>query len=213
MTDNEIRDVERRTRQYLYEDGFIEMAAGVFFLLLGGYFFASDSLPAASHLKSWLDASMILVILAGVYLVGRLVRFLKFRITYPRTGYVAYKKKEPTPRRRAAAAVSGAIIASAFTVLIAVSPSVREGLPALTGLLGALACYLFARRTGVTRFHILAAASAIIGLAVALAGIGDIKGVSLYYAALGVAVIVSGLVAFSLYLRRSRTDGEGSRGR
>ncbi len=210
MTENEIRDLERRTRQYLYEDGFIEIAAGIFFLLLGGYFYASDSLPAASHLKSWLDASMVLVVLAGVFLVGRLVRFLKFRVTYPRTGYVAYKKKEATPLRRAAAAVNGAIIAAAFTVLIAVSPSVREGLPALNGLLGALACYFFARRTGVTRFHILAAASAIIGVAIALAGIGDIKGVSLYYAVLGGALIISGLVAFSLYLRRSRQEREDS---
>jgi hypothetical protein len=213
MTESEIRDLERRTRRYLYEDGFIEIAAGIFFLLLGGYFYASDSLPAVSHLKSWLDASMVLVVLAGVFLVGRLVRFLKFRITYPRTGYVVYKKKEATPLRRAAAAVSGAIIAAAFAVLIAVSPSVREGLPALNGLLGALACYFFARRTGVTRFHILAAASAIIGVAIALAGIGDIKGVSLYYAVLGGALIVSGLVAFRLYLRRSRTNGEDSYGR
>ena len=213
MTDNEIRNVEKRTRQYLYEDGFVEMAAGIMFLILGGYFYASDSLPATSHLKSWLVASLVLVILAGQFLVGRLVRFLKSRITYPRTGYVAYKKKEPTARRRAAAAVSGAIIAAAFTTLIAVSPSVREGLPALNGLLGGLACYLFARRTEVTRFHILAAASAIIGVAIALAGIGDIKGISLYYAGFGVAVMASGLVAFSLYLRRSRTDGEGPRGR
>jgi hypothetical protein len=213
MTDNEIRDLERRTRQYLYEDGFVEMAAGILLLILGGYFYASDSLPAGSHLKSWLDGSLVLVFLAGVFLVGRLVRFLKFRITYPRTGYLAYKKKETTPGRRAATAASGAVIAAAFAVLIAVSPSVRLWLPALNGLLGAVACYLFARRTEITRFHILAAASAIIGLAVALAGIGDIRGISLYYAAFGGAVIVSGLAAFRLYLRRSRTNGEDSYGR
>jgi hypothetical protein len=83
-------------------------------------------------------------------------------------------------------------------------------LPALNGLLGALACYLFGRRAEITRFYILAAASAIIGLAVALAGIGDIRGVSLYYAAFGGAVIVSGLAALNFYLRRSRTNGEDS---
>ena len=213
MTENEIRDMEKRTRQYLYKDGFVEMAAGILFFILGGYFYASDSLPATSHLKSWLTASLVLVLFAGKFLVGRLVRFLKSRITYPRTGYVAYKKKETTPRRRAAAAASAAVIAAVLSVLIAVSPSVRAWLPALNGLLGALVCYLFARRTEVTRFYILAAASAIIGLAVALAGIGDIKGISLYYAAFGGAVIVSGLVAFGFYLRRSRTDDEGSRGR
>ena len=89
MTDDEIKDIEKRTRQYFYEDGFIEIAVGILFLMLGGYFFATVALPATSRIKSWLDASFVLVILAGLFLVGRLVRFLKFRITYPRTGYVA----------------------------------------------------------------------------------------------------------------------------
>ncbi|OGD21413.1 MAG: hypothetical protein A2W03_15230 [Candidatus Aminicenantes bacterium RBG_16_63_16] len=209
MTDDEIKDIEKRTRQYFYEDGFIEIAVGILFLMLGGYFFATVALPATSRIKSWLDASFVLVILAGLFLVGRLVRFLKFRITYPRTGYVAYKKKEATPRRRAAAAVSGGVIGAAFSVLLAVSPSVRAWLPALNGLLIAFACHLFARRADVMRFHILAVVSAVIGLAVALAGIGDIKGISLYYGVFGAAMIVSGIVAFSLYLRRSRTDEEG----
>ncbi len=62
------------------------------------------------------------------------------------------------------------------------------------------------------RFHILAAASAIIGSGAALAGFGDIKGISLYYAAFGVAVIVSGLAAFSFYLGRSRKEAEVGRG-
>jgi hypothetical protein len=213
MTDNEIRDVERRTRQYFYEDGFIELAVGILFLMLGGYFFASVSLPDTSRIKSWLDASLVLVILAGVFLVGRLVRFLKFRITYPRTGYVAYKRKETTPGRRALAAASGGVIAAVLAALIAVSPSVKDWLPALNGVLLALACYLFARRAEVTRFQILAAASAIIGLAVALAGIGDIKGVSLYYAIFGVAILLSGLAAFRLYPLRSRPDNGAIHGR
>jgi len=213
MTDDEIRNVERRTRRYFYEDGFVEMAVGILFLMFGGYFFADVALPAGSRIKSWLDSSLVLVILAGVYLVGRLVRFLKSRITYPRTGYVAYKKKEATPGRRLVTALSGGVIGAAFAALLAVSPSSRAWLPAINGGMLALACFLFARRTEVGRFYVLAAASAVIGTGVALVGIGDIKGISLYYGLFGAAVLLSGLAAFSLYLRRSRTDGEGSHGR
>ncbi len=118
MYENEIRDMEKRTRRYFYDDGFVEIAVGILFLLLGGYFYASVALPAASSVKSWLDASLVLVIAAGVFLVGWLVRFLKHRITYPRTGYVAYKKKEAAPSRRAAAAVSGVVIGAALSALL-----------------------------------------------------------------------------------------------
>jgi len=209
MTDDEIRDMERRTRRYFYDDGFVEIAVGLLFLLLGGYFFADVALPAGSRIKSWLDASLVLVVLAGVYLVGRLVRFLKHRITYPRTGYVAYKKKEATPRRRVGAALSGGVIGAALAALFAASPSSRAWLPAINGVVLALACFFFARRTEVGRFYILAAASAIIGTGVALAGIGDTKGISLYYGVFGATVLLSGLAAFRLYLRGSRTHAEG----
>lgn len=206
MTDD-IRDIERRTKQYFYNDGLTEIALGIMFLMLGGYFFGSIALPANSLAKTWLDASFILVIFAGMFIVRRLVRFLKFRITYPRTGYVSYKKKEIGPRRRAAAAVSGGVVAIVLAVLLAVSPSVKSWLPALNGVLLGFAISLFARRAEIARFYVLAAASAVIGLAIALAGIGDVKGISLYYAVFGGAVVISGLAALILYLRRSRGDG------
>ncbi len=213
MTETELRDIERRTRRYFYEDGFVEIAVGILFLILGGYFFAGVWLPETSRVRSWLDSSLILVFLAGVFLVRRLVRFLKARVTYPRTGYVAYKKPEDAPRRRVVAAVSGGVIAAAFSALLAVAPSARAWLPALNGLLFAVTGYLLARRTEVTRFYVLAAASALIGLAVVLGGYQDTQGLSLYYAVLGGAVILSGLVALRLYLRRTRLDGEAGHGR
>ena len=213
MTENEIRDLERRTRRYFYDDGFVEIAVGLLFVLLGGYFLAGVALPADSPVKTWLDASLVLVIAAGMFLVGRLVRFLKQRITYPRTGYVEYKKKDTRPGRSLGAALSGGVIAAALAAFFTVSPSGMAWLPAINGVLLAVACHLFARRSEVGRFHILAAASAIIGLGVALAGFGDIQGVSLYYAGFGAAVLLSGLAAFGLYLRRSRTEAEGGHGR
>ena len=53
------------------------------------------------------------------------------------------------------------------------------------------------------RTYVLAAVSAVIGFAVTAAGIGDVKGVSLYYGLFGAAVILSGSAALIGYLRRS----------
>jgi hypothetical protein len=210
---NSQKEIERRTKQYFYNDGLTEIAVGIVLLMLGVYFFGSVALPANSLVRTWLDAAFILVIFAGIFIVRRLVRFLKFRITYPRTGYVSYKKKSGGRRRGAVAGVSGGIVAAALSVLLAVSPSMKAWMPALNGFGLSLAVFLLARRTEIARYYVLAAASAVIGLAVALKGIGDLEGVSLYYAVFGAAVITSGLVALILYLRSTKTENGESDGR
>jgi hypothetical protein len=212
MIDHE-KEIERRTKQYFYNDGLTEIAVGIVLLVLGVYFFGSVALPAGSVLKTWLDAAFVLIIFSGIFIVRRLVRFLKFRITYPRTGYVSYRKKEATPRRRAIAAVTGGIIGAALSVLLAVSPTAKAWLPALNGFLLSFAVFLFARRTEIARYYILAAVSAVIGLLVALAGVRNVKGISLYYAAFGTAVITSGLVALIVYLRSTKPGHGESDGR
>ncbi|MGE5742047.1 MAG: hypothetical protein ACM32H_08380, partial [Candidatus Aminicenantes bacterium RBG_16_66_30] len=125
------------------------------------------------------------------------------RITYPRTGYVAFRKKEPSPKRRAATMIVAGIISASLATLYNLSPSVKTLFPALNGVLFGIAILLFANKVGLIRIYVLAAASAVIGVAVTAAGIGDIKGIGLYYGLFGAAMIVSGLAALIVYLRRS----------
>jgi MFS family permease len=199
----DIDKIEKRTVQSFYEDGLTEIVLGLVFLLLGGYFFAQAIVPEDSALDSMLSILFVLVIVSAGFLINRVLRFLKRRITYPRTGYVAFKKKEPSRRRRVAAAVTGGIIGASMAALYGLSPSVRMLLPALNGLLFAIAVLLIANKIGMIRFYILAAASAVIGFAVTAAGVGDIKGISLYYGIFGAAMVISGLAALIVYLRRS----------
>jgi MFS family permease len=198
----DIEKIERRTVRSFYDDGLTEIALGLILLVLGGYFYTQEAM-AGSKAGSVLSALFVIVVFAAAFLVNRLLRFLKRRITYPRTGYVSFKKKEPNAGRRAAAAAVGMIIGASLAVLYSLSPSVRTLLPAVNGLLFAVAVLLIANRVGVIRFYILAAASAVIGVGVTAAGIADIKGVSLYYGLFGAATLVSGLAALIVYLRRS----------
>jgi MFS family permease len=207
----DIEKIEKRTIQSFYEDGLPEISLGLIFLLLGGYFFAQAAIPEGSTLSSALSVLFFLVIVSAGFLVSRILRFLKRRITYPRTGYVAFKKKEPSSKRRAATMIVGGIIGAAIAALYGISPSFKTLFPAVNGLLLAVAVLLFAGKVGLVRFYILSAASAVIGLAVTAAGIGDIKGISLYYGFFGAALILSGLVALVTYLRKSpRADRENA---
>ena len=204
----DIEKIEKRTVQSFYDDGLFEIVLGVVLLLLGGYFFAQAAAPENSKWGAELSGIFVLVIVFAGFFVKRILRFLKRRITYPRTGYVSFKKKEPSPKRRLATVSVGALMGALATALYNLSPSVRVLLPGLNGLLFAFVVLLIAHRVGLIRIYLLAAASAVIGFAVTSAGIGDIKGVSLYYGLFGAALIVSGLAALIVYLRRSPRPAE-----
>jgi len=209
----DIEKIEKRTVRSFYDDGLMEIALGAFFVFLGGWLFAQAAAPEGSGLGAVLNSLFVLVIVSAGVVVGRVVRFLKQRITYPRTGYVSFKKKEPNPKRRAAAALAGGLIGASLAVLYGLSPSVRTMLPAVNGLLFAVAMLLIAKRVGVLRFHVLAAASAVIGVGLTAAGAGDLKGVGLFYGLFGAAVILSGLAALIVYLKRSpRPAADASEG-
>jgi MFS family permease len=199
----DIEKIEKRTVQSFYEDGLTEIALGLIFLLLGAYFYATTVVPEGSSLGAILTGLFVLVIVSAGFLVNRLLRFLKRRITYPRTGYVSFKKKEPSRKRRVATAIVAMIISAGLAALYGMSPSIRLLLPAVNGLLFAVAVLLFANKVGLIRFFILAAASAVIGLAITAAGIGDTEGISLFYLLFGGAAIISGLAALIVYLRRN----------
>ena len=207
----DIERAEKRTIQYFYSDGLFEIALGLVLLLLGGYFFAETAISEGSAVKKVLSGLGVLVIVSAGFLIGRFLRFFKRRLTYPRTGYVAYKK-DRSPRSRRLAAIVGAVIGFLFSALIAISPSVRTLLPAINGLLFAVALLFFANKVGLARLFVLAAASALAGFAVTAAGVGDIKGLGLYYGIFGAAVIVSGLATLVAYLRKTRRPGESSDG-
>ena len=208
----DIEKIEKRTIQSFYEDGLAEIVLGLIILLLGGYFFAKEVLPENSSFRAVLDVLFVLVIVFG-FLANRILRFFKRRITYPRTGYVTFKKKEPSPKRRIATAVVAAIISASLASLYGLSPSFKALYPAVNGLLFGVAALLFANKVGLMRFFGLAASSAVIGVAVTAAGIGDLKGIFLYYVIFGTALILSGLAALIVYLRRSpRPSTEASEG-
>lgn len=198
----DIEKIEKRAVQSFYDDGLFEISLGLIFLLLGGYYFAQTVLEKTSTLDALLNILFVLVIVSAAFLVNRVLRFLKRRITYPRTGYVEFKKKVQSPKRRAASAIVGGLIGASLAALYGISPSVRTLLPALNGILFAIVVLVIANKVGLVRYFVLAAVSVIIGLGITAARIGDAEGVSLYYGLFGAAVVVSGLATLIIYLRR-----------
>lgn len=200
--------IEKRTVQSFYDDGLSEIALGLVFLLLGAYFFAQNTVPEKSLAGSVLSMLFVLVIVSAGFLINHILRFFKRRVTYPRTGYVEFKKKEISPKRRMAVLFLGAIVAASMSALYTTAPSAKALLPAINGLLLGVAFLFFALRVGLTRFYIEAAASVVTGLAISIVGIGDTRGTTLYFGVFGAVLSVFGLAALVAYIRRSPRTGK-----
>ncbi|MDD8027627.1 MAG: hypothetical protein PHI34_14085 [Acidobacteriota bacterium] len=204
---DEFKAIERRTVRSFYDDGLFEIALGAIFLLLGVYFFGEIALPETSSLPMFLSSAFFFVIVFAGLLINKILRFLKQRITYPRAGYVSFRK-ERSPKRRLTAGVIGAVTGASIPVLMQFIPSFRDMLPAFNGFLLGIVFLLLASKSGVARYFVLACISAFAGIALAAAGIGDIRGVSLHCALLGAAMVLSGLAALIVFLRRNKRAAE-----
>lgn len=204
--DNDVERAVKRSRQYWYDDGLAEVAVGAVFVALGLLFLAEAYTVIPPGVSS---LGMVVIVFAGWWLAGRAVRSAKARITYPRTGYVRYRRPEGRRGSRwvtaAVAGGMGALIAGLFST----APASLAWIPALDGVLVGAFILVMASNLGIARFYLLALLSAAIGVAASLAGFGDILGTGLYFAGMGVALIVAGAITLAGYLRRTEpVEGE-----
>ena len=199
---DEVERTIQRTKRYWYEDGLVEIAAGIVLILLGLLFYV-ESAAAPGSLPSSLSAfGLPLVLIVGGEVARRVVRFVKERVTYPRTGYVAYER--PGRRPSGLAFVVGAA-AGALVVALALSQPISRGMiPAFQGILIGAAWAWLGYRLGVPRFVAVGVLSAVVGLAAAYLGLGDSLGSAVYFAALGLCLLVSGGLTLATYLAHTK---------
>ena len=92
---NEIDGAVKQTQRYRYEDGLIELATGMLFLGGGlGLFSWLAFTEVSNALGITLIVLLAVLVVGGGLFIKRAVEEMKLRITYPRTGYVAYKEQE-----------------------------------------------------------------------------------------------------------------------
>ncbi len=203
------REIERamqRTRRYWYDDGLTEMAVGCLFLAIGLLFFTEYVL--GSPLASGLSAVGLPVIVVGGSWLGRhLVRIAKERFTYPRTGYVVYRRP-PGARSRTATVAVAVMVGGLVGLLFSLAPASLAWIPGLQGLLVGGSTFFYGYRLGLARFCVLAAFAVVVGAVASLAGLGDLLGSGVFFAAFGLALLLSGLFALYQYLRPTAPPGE-----
>lgn len=201
MTTDPLRNAEKRAVRYWYADGTFEFSFGGMCLLLAAYFYA-EHLLSATWTGPMMIAVFLLVMLGGGFLINRLVTLFKERVTFPRTGYVAFRRPTGATywKRLLLLAALSAGMAALLVWLLMRQPAGFDWTAAATGLLfGAVVAYL-GIAFGLPRFFAYAALSLALGLVVGWRNWPQNFGLTVFYGLLGGSLLLLGGLSLWKYL-------------
>lgn len=198
--------VIRRTRQYWFSDGIVELSVGSLFLFLAAYFYLQHVLPDGSWLLIALQIGFVFLLFGGIFLSRSLVDRLKSRLTFQRTGYVSYKRA--SRRQRLVSVGMVCLVAGVNIVIFLATPVSVDWVPAASGLIVGSLWLLSAFRVGLLRFYLQAILAYLLGVILSIVGIEIYYGLTVFYSILGVILVVSGGWVLAVYLRHNPAPEE-----
>ncbi len=198
---DELEHVVQRTRQYWFSDGLVELSIGGIFIFLGAYFFVQSHLQPRSLILFILQAGLILAIFGSMYIGRRLVSRYKSRMTHPRTGYVTYKQASKPQRMRSIGLVL--FMVTLIVALFLTTTISMNWIPAITGLIVSILWLISAARVGLIRLYVQSLLSLLLGVGLSLASLETYQSLAVYYAVIGLVLILSGGLTLIRYLRQN----------
>ena len=195
-----------RAYAHWLKDGLFEIGLGILFAGVGALRAIIHFAGEKSTAYYWLAAGLLVFMIGAAWGGKRFGNALKARITYPRTGYLSFKRRTYNFRSILAflvlllfAGVLGGVVG-----VLATQPNQQEigGIVPITqGIVGGIVFTYAAQRLEVKRLYYLAVFSLGSGWVIGALGVGVVLGLSFFYLSIGLAMIVSGGVALVQFLR------------
>jgi len=203
-------EVEQRVKRYWYSDGIAELSLGGMFLLLGIYFGLQGYFGEGSRASVIMQVGLFVIVFAGIVGVQWVVSTLKARLTYPRTGYVEYRKggQDMKQRRNIVIGVALALVAASI-ILFDFFGSLDSMILGTGVMVGAVFIALRGKSTGVTRFYGVGVFSILLGVVLSLDKMPQEYNLALFYGLLGVVLMISGVIVLFRYLRENPMPKDG----
>lgn len=203
----DLNDLARRPQKYWTADGLPELVMGALWILWGTAWLVGEALPRGSANVYWMVVPVLLAASAAVAV--RVIKSLKARVTFPRTGYVEWK--EPSVAARLATAVVAMVAAAILTgVVLTTDSGSGRNTPVILGVLLSLAFLVASVRQRAP--HLLALA----GVALALGlGVGTIAegwtAANWVFVGIGAASSLAGALRLASFIsRHPRATVEGA---
>ena len=128
---------------------------------------------------------------------------LKERITYPRTGFMAFKPYTYNYKLILVIFILAGVLGGMLGMLSTRPNQQKIGVfvPIVMSIVSAIVFTYVAQRIEVKRLYYLAVFSLGIGLVIGVLGVGVVLGLSFFYLSIGLTMVVSGCVALVKFLR------------
>ena len=195
-----IDQLMQRTQRYWYEDGISDLGMGGWLLFIGVLFVAESLTPQGSPLSAVWGMGMPMALIGGGVVVGWVVKRVKSRLTYPRTGFVEYERKGLAGIvRLVGAGLAGAAVATGMVLIYwqIKSLSLIFGV-AFLGAFGFLGY-----RVRVWRYVFLGLWCFVLGVATSAVSLSLEQSSAIFYIGAGVGMIGSGVIAWRRYNRNA----------
>lgn len=201
----DLNETIRRSRQYWFDDGLVELLIGLLFIMLGLLFWWQATFISSRTSAIVLGLGLPLAIILGALGLGKLLRWLKQRLIYPRTGYVAYQK--PSQKARNMSRLLGALV-GIFVAVAVTQLDLTELTAAFVGAGIGVGLFLIGFRIGLIRFHLLAVWSVAVGVAISLMGVVNTLAATLALELVGLGLVVSGGFVLWRYWQNSEPGND-----
>ncbi|MCJ7678612.1 MAG: hypothetical protein MUO35_12935 [Anaerolineales bacterium] len=202
----QVEHAPRSAFRYWFDDGLVEIGVGLLFLALMALFAVESLAPAESLPAGFSAFGLPVIVIGGMIVLGLALRVIKERLTFPRTGYVAYPR--PAPTRRILAGVIGAGVSLVIVWLLAARPSLQLALGALQGAALAIVFLALSLRTGLLRLAIPGFAALAAGLVATFASLQSSQGSAITFGAAGATTLLTGSLVLAHYLRTTAPPAE-----
>lgn len=193
---NEIKRTQQRARAYNLSDGIAEIVAGGALVLIGCVSLAANRVDSDT-----LRYLSLVNMFALALLSWWIVRMLKERITYPRTGYI----RSPKPRLSYGLrfALNFAICMITVTLLDKFKGDTRFGQAFFLVwiLMISVPMAVLAIRSRIPRFLIIATVTVATALIVTFGGVPETERIAFVMAIPGATAVVTGTYALKSYLK------------
>jgi hypothetical protein len=210
---NKIQETQNRLIRYDYVDGTPDLAFGGLFLLMMIIYAILAAFPGLSN-STFSGIIIWAVFGGGGFLIGWLPQRLKERVTYPRTGYVAYRRqgRPIKPWARWTIRIGVPILVIILLALMFLNrqkfPAQSQGTalylnPGLTGLLFSGIWAIAGWKVALSRYYFIAAITLLISIVFLFSGPGGNPGLAMLCGAMSLVLFASGGITLWRYLRRN----------
>ncbi len=203
-----IENIFRNTRKYWYVDGLSEIAGGLIIFAAGLTYWLVSTIENTNIKAILLMVAQPAVIIIGSLIVQRILPKIKERLTYPRTGYLTFRKP-PRNRRFKRALVVGMVAGLVGALVTMLSNRLPDNyLPLLSSVFLLIFSIYIAYQTAVPRFYIIGFLMVLLGAVISFIPFGNALPYTLFFCGVGIVWIISGVITLIGYLKKTSPQME-----